>query len=315
MPSSGAPSGLSRLPPLNALKAFEAAARHLNFSLAARELSVTPGAISQQIRLLEDHAGGPLFRREGRSVVLTDLGNRLQPFLREAFEHLKGAAEVIYGLTKARTLSVSVPPTFAAKWLVPRLARFSSLRPDIEVWVSADMKLADVSGGRVDVAVRFGRGDYPGVRTRHLMDAGVIPVCSPDLLPEGKPYLKPAALARRPLIHVTSTTEEPMPDWSAWLASRGLGVAAAEPGLRFDQTALAIDAALHGRGIALAPRVFVDPDLAVGRLVAPVADGLLPSDLSYWTLVRKASPREETIAFVNWLMSEVGRTQGAAEQL
>lgn len=315
MAASAAPSPLSRLPPLNALKAFEAAARHLNFSLAARELSVTPGAISQQIRLLEDHAGGSLFRREGRSVVLTDLGARLQPFLRDAFSHLKGAAEVIYGLSRPKTLVVSVPPTFATKWLVPRLAGFHALRPDIEVWVSAEMKLVDVSGGRVDVAVRFGRGDYPGVRTRHLMNAGVIPVCSPDLLPDGKPYLKHSALTRKPLIHVISALEEPMPDWAAWLTSRGLDTAAAESGPRFDQTALAIDAAIHGRGAALAPRAFVEPYLATGQLVAPIADGLLPSDLSYWTLVRKASPREEADVFTGWLRGEAREADGADEEL
>ena len=147
------------------------------------------------------------------------------------------------------------------------------------------------------------------------MNAGVIPVCSPDLLPDGKPYLKLSALTRKPLIHVISALEEPMADWAAWLASRGLDAAAAEAGPRFDQTALAIDAAIHGRGTALAPRAFVEPYLASGQLVAPVADGLLPSDLSYWTLVRKASPREETDAFTNWLRAEAGGADGTGEEL
>lgn len=297
------PTG-QRLPPLNALKAFEASARHLNLSVAARELSVTPGAISQQIRLLEDHAGGPLFKREGRHVVLTDLGQILQPILTDAFEQLKQAAEVIYGSTRRRSLTVSVPPSFAAKWLIPRVSRFAAIRPDIEVWISADMKLADVAGGRVDVAVRYGRGDYAGVRTEHLTDAGVIPVCSPELLKAGQPFLRPTDLRNKTLIHVTNALEEPLPNWADWFESRGLSREAATSGPRFDQTALAIEAAAHGRGVALAPYAFVAADLASKRLVAPIADGLLKSERSYWTITRRKSAREEASAFTNWLASE-----------
>ena len=148
-----------KLPPLNALKAFEAAARLSSVSLAAKELSVTPGAVSQQVRLLEDHAGGPLVRREAGGLVLTELGARLQPVLRDAFEHMKRAADIIYGPSRRQSLSVSVPPSFAVRWLVPRMARFSAQHPEIEIWISADMQLADIAGGRADVAVRSGQGD------------------------------------------------------------------------------------------------------------------------------------------------------------
>lgn len=308
------PTG-QRLPPLNALKAFEASARHLNLSMAARELSVTPGAISQQIRLLEDHAGGPLFKREGRNVVLTDLGKILQPMLTDAFEQLKQAAEVIYGSTRRRSLTVSVPPSFAAKWLIPRVSRFAAIRPDIEVWISADMKLADVGGGRVDVAVRYGRGDYAGVRTEHLMDVGVIPVCSPEMLKAGRPFLRPAELRNKTLIHVNNALEEPLPDWGDWFESRGLSREAAGAGPRFDQTALAVEAAAHGRGLALAPQVFVAADLASKRLIAPIADGLLKSDRSYWTVTRRKSPREEAGAFTNWLASEARSASDVIDDL
>jgi LysR family glycine cleavage system transcriptional activator len=295
-------TGGRRLPPLNALKAFEATARRLNVSQAARDLGVTPGAVSQQIRILEDHAGAPLFRREGGKMALTDLGLLLEPILRDAFEQLSRAAEVIYGPSGRRSLSISVPPSFAVKWLVPRMASFSAEHPGIEVWISADMQLANVAGGRVDVAVRYGRGDYPGVRSETLLDAGVIPVCSPALLSGEDPLRRADHLARHTLIHVRrSAIEEPRPDWTVWLASRGLSWIDAEAGPRFDQTALAIDAAIYGRGVTLAPRAFVAADLAYGRLVAPFADGYLASELAYHVLTRRQGSRAEARVFTDWI--------------
>jgi LysR family glycine cleavage system transcriptional activator len=305
-------TGVRRLPPLNALKAFEATARHLSVSRAARDLGVTPGAVSQQVRILEEHAGAPLFRREGGAMALTDLGLLLQPLLREAFEQLGRAADVIYGPSGRRSLSISVPPSFAVKWLVPRMAGFSAEHPDIEVWISADMQLADVAGGRVDVAVRYGRGDYAGVRSETLLDAGVIPVCSPQLVSGADGLRRPEDLARQTLIHVRrSAIEEPRPDWPVWLASRGLSRINADAGPRFDQTALAIDAAIYGRGVTLAPRAFVADDLASGRLVAPFADGYLASDLAYHLLTRRQASRTEARVFTDWIRVQAqqdGRT-------
>ena len=304
-----------RLPPLNALKAFDAAARHLNFSRAARELNVTPGAVSQQIRLLEDHAGGPLFVRDGRAVLLTDLGRRLQPVLREGFDQFKKAADLIYGATRRHSLSVSVPPSFAARWLIPRISDFAEARPDIEVWISADMQLADVAGGRVDVAVRYGRGEYPSVRSQPLLEAGVIPVCSPGLVEGIARGIRPSDLVRHTLIHVVTDSEESRPDWTAWFTSKGLDPKGAGGGPRFDQTALAIEAAAHGRGIALAPRAFVASDLASGRLIAPFADGYVATDLAYHTLLRRAAPREEALAFVTWLRGQASATVTEVDEL
>lgn len=297
--------GARRLPPLNALKAFEASARRLSVSRAARDLGVTPGAVSQQIRILEDHAGAPLFRREGGALTLTELGLTLQPVLRDAFEQLSRAADIVYGPVGRRSLSISVPPSFAVKWLVPRMAAFSAAHPEIEAWISADMQLADVAGGRVDVAIRYGHGDYPGVRSEILIDAGVIPVCSPDLIAGEDPLVRPRDLARHTLIHVgRSPIEEPRPDWTTWLASRGLTGLSAEAGPRFDQTALAIDAAAYGRGVALAPRAFVASDLASGRLVAPFADGYLAGDMAYHLLTRRQGVRSEARIFADWLRGE-----------
>lgn len=295
----------SRIPPLNALKAFEAAARRLNITRAAEELSVTPGAISQQIRILEQHAGAPLFHREGRQIALTDLGAELYPLLRDGFDHLKRAGDLLYRPDRRHALAVSVPPSFAAKWLAPRIARFSAAHPEIEVWMSADMRLADVSGGRVDVAVRYGRGDYPGVRSERLLNADVTPVCAPGLLVGRQPLRKPADLAHHVLIHLRpSEWEEPRPDWGAWLKARDLTDIDAQAGPRFDQTALAIEAAAHGQGVALAPYAFVADDLAAGRLVAPFADGTLTTDFAYYVLIKRSGATTAARTFVAWLKEE-----------
>lgn len=299
----------SRIPPLNSLKAFEAAARRLNITRAAEELSVTPGAISQQIRVLEQHAGAPLFYREGRQIALTELGAELYPLLHDGFDYLKRAGDLIYRPNRRHALAISVPPSFASKWLAPRIARFSAAHPEIEVWMSADMRLADVGGGRVDVAIRYGRGDYSGVRSERLLSADVIPVCSPTLLSRLK---KPADLAHEVLIHLRpSELEEPRPDWPTWLAARKLTEIDAGSGPRFDQTALAIEAAAHGQGVALAPYAFVAEDLASGRLAAPFADGALTTPLAYHVLTRRSGVSEPARAFVKWIKEETR----AAEQL
>lgn len=305
-----------RLPPLNSLKAFEASARRLSITLAARELGVTPGAVSQQIKVLEDHAGAPLFRRDGGAIALTELGARLQPVLRDAFEQLKRAADIVYGPAGRHSLTVSVPPSFAARWLAPRMARFSAEHPEIEVWISADMQLADVAGGRVDVAVRYGTGGYPGVRSEVLLEAGVIPVCSPTLLTGRYPLRKPADLAGHTLIHVAvGRVEEPRPDWKAWLKARGVTGVDPGAGPRYDQTAFAIEDAANGRGVALAPRAFVATDLASGRLVTPFADGYLATNMAYHVLTRRNGGREEARTFVAWLRREAEAHDGTVDEL
>lgn len=310
------PNESRKLPPLNALKAFEATARNASVSLAAAELHVTPGAVSQQIRLLESHAGAALFNRVGGALSLTELGLRLQPVLRDAFEQLSQAAEVIYGPTGRRSLSVSVPPSFAVRWLVPRMAGFSAEHPEIEVWISADMQLADVAGGRTDVAVRYGAGAYAGLRTEELLDAGVIPVCSPDLLTGEWPLRSPADLVSHTLIHVSvSKLEEPRPDWATWLKAKNIVGVDTGVGPRYDQTAFAIEDAANGRGVALAPRAFVAADLASGRLVAPFADGYLATDMAYRLVSRRGALKPETQAFMRWLRAEAARDTGQVDEL
>lgn len=304
-----------RLPPLNALKAFEAVGRRLSLSRAAEELSVTVGAISQQIRLLEEHAGGALVRREGRSTVLTDLGAELHPPVQEAFERLRRASEIIYRPARRRQLTVSAPPSFAGKWLVPRLTRFGAERPEIEVWISADMALADVAGGRVDLAIRYGRGGYAGVSSQPLLSGAVTPVCSPSLITPDRPLTRPADLAGHTLIHVRPAgLEEPRPDWEMWLRVHGLTLANAEAGPRFDQSAHAIDAAVHGRGVVLAPPAFVRDDLAAGRLIAPFANGLMETPLAYHLLTRKGAGADVQ-DLARWLLADARRVEAEADEL
>ena len=171
-----------RLPPLNALRAFEAAARHLNFSRAADELSVTPGAVSQQIQNLEDYVGASLFKRTPKGLLLTHAAQTALPALREAFDRLAEAASLLTAAVDGRRLTITAAPSFAAKWLVPRLGKFESAHPQVDVWLSADLDLVDFATGEVDVAVRYGAGRYPGLEVTRLMSETVIPVVSPELL-------------------------------------------------------------------------------------------------------------------------------------
>ena len=171
-----------RLPPLNALRAFEAAARHLNFSRAADELSVTPGAVSQQIQNLEDYVGASLFKRTPKGLLLTDAAQTALPALREAFDRLAEAASLLTAAVDGRRLTVSVAPSFAAKWLVPRLGLFEEAHPQVDVWLSADMEVVDFASGEIDLAIRYGGGRYPGLEVIKLMAETVIAVASPELV-------------------------------------------------------------------------------------------------------------------------------------
>jgi len=297
-----------RLLPLNALRAFESAARHLSFSRAAEELSVTPGAVSQQIRQLEDHVGGPLFLREARGLSLTEAGQAALPLLREGFDRLMDASALLRQPQRRPQLRVSVTPSFAAKWLTPRLDGFLAEHPEVEVWISADMALAELSEEGADLAVRYGCGDYPGLTSERLMTETVLPVCSPRLLTGAKAIRGPEDLANHTLLHDESPDNDPScPDWTMWLKARGVSGVDPRRGLRFNQAALAIEAAAGGRGVALAKRTIAQADLQSGRLVAPFADGEAPVDFAHYLVL----PRDRPIstgarAFADWLKKEAG---------
>jgi LysR family transcriptional regulator, glycine cleavage system transcriptional activator len=293
-------------PPLNALRAFEAAARRLSFTKAAEDLDVTPGAISQQIKILEDFVGQPLFRRLGRAVELTDSARIAMPLLRDAFERVDDAVRQMRLPLRRERVSVSAAPSFASKWLVPRMDKFQAANPAVQVWVAADMNLVDFAYADVDVAIRYGPGFYEGVVSEKLMTEEVLPVCSPALLADGKPLRTPQDLVGHTLLHDTGTDIDPScPDWSMWLAARGITGADTNQGLRFNQSAMVIDAAASGRGIALAKRAIAAADLQSGRLVAPFAGEGDKVGFAYWIVRPKGRTMTPALkSFLDWLKEE-----------
>ena len=293
-----------RLPPLNALRAFEAAARHMNFSRAAEELSVTPGAVSQQIQNLEDYVGAALFKRTPKGLLLTDAAQTALPALREAFDRLGEAASMLTAAVDGRRVTVSAAPSFAAKWLVPRLGRFEALHPEVDVWLSAGMELVDFAGGEVDIAIRYGAGRYPGLEVVKLMTETVMPVASPELLAEN-PLETPEDLARHVLLHDGSPdADDSCPDWTMWLTARGVKGVDGTRGPRFNQSNLVIEAAMNGRGVALAKRALAQADIDSGRLEAPLQINTAV-DFAYYAVHPKAKGRLPQVkAFVKWIEAE-----------
>lgn len=300
-----------RLPPLNALRAFEAAARRLSFTKAAEELNVTPGAISQQIRQLEEYAGAPLFKRTGRSVLLTDSAQATLPLVRDAFERIAEAGRVMQAPARKGRVMVTCAPSFAAKWLAPRLENFHRSHDGIEAWVSADMGLTDFNTADADIAIRYGRGVYEGLKSELLLDETVLPVCAPALLAGEHAIRKPADLAHHTLLHDESPENDPScPDWTSWLAARNILGVSSRRGPRFNQAVLVIEAAVSGQGIALAKRAVAAADLSTGRLAAPFADGSTSIDFGYWLVWPKGRHLSPDVrAFVKWLKTEATESE------
>ena len=300
-----------RLPPLNALRAFEAAARHLNFSRAADELSVTPGAVSQQIQNLEDYVGAALFKRTPKGLLLTDAAQTALPALREAFDRLAEAASMLTAAVDGRRLTLTAAPSFAAKWLVPRLGKFEQAYPQVDVWLSAGIDLVDLNAGEVDVAIRYGAGRYPGMEVTRLMSETVIPVISPELN-ETNPLREPADLLRHTLLHDGSPDpDDSCPDWTMWLAARGVKGVDGNRGPRFNQSSLVIEAAMNGRGVALAKRTLAQADLDAGRLVAPMQIATAV-DFAYYLVHPKAKGRLPQVkAFIGWIAAEAEAHEAA----
>lgn len=294
-----------RLPPLNGLRAFEAAARHLSLTKAAEELHVTPGAISQQVKALEQYLGVRLFRRMNRALLLTDVGQACLPGLREGFDRLAAAVESARRSDSQRPLTVSVAPSFAAKWLVPRLDHLRRAYPGIDVRVDASLRLSDFDREDVDVGIRYGGGDYPGLRVDRLLTEEIFPVCSPALLRGPHPLRQPADLRFHTLLHVDWAAHfESWPDWRMWLTTAGIYDIDAVRGPRFTQTGIALQAAIEGQGVALAGSVLVAHDLQTGRLIKPFAQSM-PTSFAYFLVCSPSAadlPRVAT--FRRWILAE-----------
>jgi LysR family glycine cleavage system transcriptional activator len=299
------------LPPLNSLRAFEAAARHLSFTKAAEELHVTPAAISHQIKALEEQLGVPLFRRLTRALRLTEAGQAALPPMRDGFDKLADAVDLLRAHEESGAITVSLDPSFAAKWLVPRLDRFRSAHPDVDVRLDATEKLVDFQRDNVDLAIRYGGGIYPGLDSKRLFSQEIFPVCSPKLLEGPAPLEKPDELRRHTLLHLDWDLEDvTAANWRMWLLAAGIHDIDFTRGPVFSMTSLALQAAIEGQGVALASSVLAGDDLAAGRLVMPfdlsVCD---PLDFAYHIVVpKRTADLPKVTAFKTWLLDEVART-------
>ena len=294
-----------KLPPLNALRAFEAAGRHLSISRAADELAVTPAAVSHQVKALEDFLGLALFRRLNRALMLTDAGQTILPGLRDGFDGLAQAIARLAAQRHGDTLTVSSSPSFAAKWLVPRLDRFRAAHPHIELRIDATDQIVDLIHGEADVGIRYGLGNYPGLRTEQLFDDEAIPVCAPGLR-EGPPALeKPEDLAAHTLLHVEwDIHKETAPSWHMWLLAAGVSGVDATRGPRFNQDSMALQAAVDGQGVALVSRVLAADDLAARRLVRPLHMSLRINFGYFVVAPEQALSRPNAAAFFDWIIAE-----------
>lgn len=287
-----------RLPPLNALRAFEATARHLSVKNAAAELCVTPGAVSQMLKTLELHLGTKLFHRAHRGIFLTEAGQNYLPPVRNAFRQVAEATQRV-AVVADTTLTVSVTPFFAASWLVPRLKRFQDRHPDLDLRVLTSGALADFSRDGVDVAVRHGLGRYPGLRSDRVLVVEIVPVAAASLVAEKGGPAKAADLVHWPHVHDTERK-----GWHLWFRSQGVEETAALRGPSFDDTGLLLKAVLAGQGAGLLPVAMIATEIEDGRLVRLAETSLLDEFAYYLVCPDKDASRPKIAAFRSWILEE-----------
>jgi LysR family transcriptional regulator, glycine cleavage system transcriptional activator len=301
------------LPPLSALRAFEAAARHMSFTKAAEELFVTPAAVSHQIHALEEDLGVRLFHRLNRSIELTASARVLLPGLSEAFAAIRSSVRRLRAHNDTGSLTVTASPSFAAKWLVLRLHRFQERCAEVDVRISATDEVVDLSKGDFDIAIRYGAGRYPGLDVELLFTNEVFPACSPQLLANsGRPLRTPDDLRHHALIHDQAVERDPLvPTWPMWLKAAGVKDVPMASGLSFNNMSLALDAAIAGHGVVLAYSTIAAADIAAGRLIR-LFSLALPDQFSYYIVTASgALERPKVRAFRDWLRAEAD-TQSAA---
>ena len=297
---------MRRLPPLNPLRAFEASGRWLSFTKAAAELSVTPAALSHQVKSLEAYLGVPLFHRSNNSLALTDAGARYLPLLTEGFDKLDLAGQVLTGPGAARTVTIQALTSVATKWLAPRLGRFYRQYPAFDVRIDATDREVDFRRGNADLAIYYGPELGGELVSEALFTDHVFPVCAPALA-RGRGGLRvPADLAGVPLLHIDWDPKyASSPDWSVWLQAAGATEVSSLSGARFTLSTMAIEAAIDGQGAALGQRLFASDDLAAGRLVKPF-DLELPLPFPYRLALPRRRQNDPAIqALRDWIKSEV----------
>lgn len=296
------------LPPLNALRAFEAIARHLSFAKAAEELHVTPAALSHQIRALEDQLGLELFHRRTRAIELTEAGRLIYPGLQSGFESVRNAIGQLDRTREGNVLVISATPGLVAKWLMPRLWRFLHAHPDIDARVSATLKVADFATEGVDVAIRLSKDIASGLHAEKLSDDFMLPLCAPRLVEQGLRSV--ADLPRFPLIHYEFLTSMHAPPiWADWFAVAGVQGDATR-GLKVNVADHALDAAVSGAGVSLSHKLIASDDVHAGRLVCPFGPELPLASAYYFVCPRGHETRPKVRAFRDWLFAEMAETKG-----
>jgi len=310
------------LPPLQSLRVFESAARHLSFKRAADELHVTPAAVSLQIKALEAHLGVALFVRHTRALELTEAGRRLWPKVNSGLAQFAAGVEAARATANVFKLRVTVPPAFGARWLVHRLHGFTSANPDLDITLNTRASTIDGSAtdtdesdlmalreSEVDVEVRFGHGSYQGLRSDLVTRVSYVPVCHPDFLHGERPLNSPADLRLHTLIHDdTAVDRSERVSWAHWLKAAGVVGVDASRGPHFSNTNLAIEAAMDGLGVALALDPLVNRDVAMGRLVRPF-EVAMPSRYAYYVVSREeTAERPSVVRFREWLLASIQGT-------
>jgi LysR family transcriptional regulator, glycine cleavage system transcriptional activator len=302
------------LPPLNALRAFEATARHLSFSKAADELHVTPAALSHQIRGLEDLLGLKLFVRRARSIELTEAARLIHPGIRTGFESMRAAIDQLDQDRRDRVLVVSSTPGLTAKWLVPRLYRFLEKHPDIDTRITASVGYANFTSDGVDIGIRLTSGAHPDLYVEKLSDEWLLPLCSPRLLEADPPLRRPADLPRFNLIQIDLPGV--VPTWADWMELAGIDGIDTRRGLRLNVADHALDAASEGAGVVLGYKLVASHDIGLGRLVAPFGPEIPLPGRSYFFVCPKGQEKRPAIkAFRDWVFAEIGETQALLKRV
>jgi DNA-binding transcriptional LysR family regulator len=292
-----------RLPPLNTLRLFEAAGRLQSFKLAAKELDVTPSAVSHGIQALEDWLGISLFSRNSRGLTLTDAGMDYLPAVEQALTLLSVATDRVPGRPPRQSLSISVAPMFGSRLLLPRLEQFRDLFPDVTVQIDTSNRRVEFPRDGFDLAIRIGIGDWPDLEVTHVLDELLVPVCSAELQ---KKLGSASRLCDAPLIHVTSASQ----DWAAWAEQAGYGPIDCQRGLMVDTFQLAVDAAVQGLGVAIGRLPLITPELDAGRLVR-FCEPAIPAQTSYWLVgYPESMQRREISDFRDWLLGQMSALGG-----
>ena len=294
----------NKLPSLNALRAFEAAARHLSYTRAADELNVAQAAVSHQIKDIEDQLGLKLFRRMNRTLMLTDAGQALLPAVSDGFQVLAEGVARVAGYGHENRLKISTLESIAAEWLVPRLGRFRLRHPDIDVELSINDALVDFQRDDVDVAIRYGLGGWPKVTALKFTEETIFPVLAPSLAASGPPLKTPTDLLTYPLIY-----EKGIDFWNAWFAAAGLAGAIVPKGPVLPHSNLVLQAVIAGDGVALGRSFLISGDLRNGRLVRPFATQISARAAYYLVYPPEAETRPKVRKFREWLLAEVAQTE------